>query len=165
MSVVIVPALFLGFMAFLLLPLSYASRRRAEINENEARAAWKRVLEKQQGVRSVLDELSSQVQRSLDAESSLRERISDLVAQIDAQAKSEQATPESHEFEQRSAALLEQLCDVVDLHVREGEHAYKETADALAAANADRAKAIAVYGALTSDETSTADSGAAPTTA
>lgn len=165
MSAVIFSALFLGFLALLLLPLSYASRRRAEINENEARAAWKRVLEKQQGVRSVLDELASKVQRSLDAENTLRERISDLVSQIDAQAQSEKSTPESNEFDQRSAALLEQLCDIVDMHVKEGEHAYKETADALAAANADRAKAIAVYGELASDEPSTSNSQTASVTA
>lgn len=165
MSVVIFSVLFLGFMALFLLPLSYASGRRAAINEHEARTAWKRVLEKQQGVRSVLDELSSQVQRSLEAENRLRERIADLVAQIDAQAQSEQSTPESHEFDQRAAALLEQLCDIVDMQVKEGEHAYKETANALAAANADRARAVAVYGELTSEEAPAAPAGTKPAAA
>lgn len=169
MPAVIFSVLFLGFMALLLLPVSYASRRRAELSEYEARAAWKRVLEKQQGVRAVLDDLSGQVQRSIEAETRLRDRIAELTARIDADMASEQRTPESELIDQRSIALLENLCDVVEMQVNDGQHAYKNTVDALAAAQADRTNAMMKYGELTSgptdDDASAANTPASPTAA
>ncbi len=169
MPAVIFSVLFLGFMALLLLPVSYASRRRAELNENEARAAWKQVLEKQQGVRAVLDDLSGQVQRSIEAETRLRDRIADLAARIDADMASEQRTPESELIDQRSIALLENLCDVVEMQVNDGQHAYRNTVDALAAAQADRTQAMMKYGELTagpaSDDSSASNTSASPATA